>query len=400
MKNNGVVHNGATRIHAVILTKDRPHALKRCVDAALSTLRAEDELTILDDSCAAMSRSNAEALLDANRSWTAQVTHLRSDHLHDAISQAMDGHSATWQSKTAPRDIAPLRNLSLLISAAVDARTTVLIDDDICGFDLDATHEMLDTLGPTPGGLVAGAMIGGTIERDTVTRLSVAMHLLQTTARNTAMPVENLFRVPSGGDDRDGDACGCVSAGYLAFRLPSARMFAFPPGYNEDWLWCLLHGAGGDARVFRPDQTVVHDPPFIRRPSRDDILFEIAGDFVFDCLAAFSDGKSRGPEAALKGLLEHAPDSSFMPSVRVETVLKQALQLSEHGHGRMLSKLESYGLRILGDMQRSGDFEIDGSKMLCDWSGDAVVKQRSFAATLASSEVETALRVILQEAKL
>ena len=51
-----------TRVHAIVLTRDRPQILKRCVDTALSALGPVDALTVLDDSCAAVSRANGAAL--------------------------------------------------------------------------------------------------------------------------------------------------------------------------------------------------------------------------------------------------------------------------------------------------------------------------------------------------
>lgn len=397
MTDNGASYPGTTRIHAVILTRDRPEALERCINTALSTLGAEDTLTVLDDSCAMISHANAAALAQAAWRSTAHLTHVRAEQLHEVIVRAMGGQGALWQSRTAPRDIAPLRNLTLLISAAVGAQTTVLVDDDICHFDFEATHRMLDAHYRASGAALLGAEIGGTTEQDTVTRLSDAIGLLQSKIDSFSVPAEALFRVQPDSDSRRADPCGWLSGGYMAFRLPTTSLFAFPPGYNEDWLWSLLHAAGGEARLLRVDQAVLHEPPVLRRSTRDDILFELAGDLIFDCLVAYRDGRARRPESALEDLADRAPDPSVMPAVRAETVLKQARGLSENGHRGTLADLESYGLSVLRNMLRSGELEMDGSRRLRDWSADAVAKQRSFATTLETVTTSCALRTALKE---
>lgn len=399
MRGNGASYQGATRAHAIILTRDRPETLERCVDTALSTLGTDDALTVLDDSCAMISHANAMVLAQAARRSIAHLTHLRAEQLHDVIARATGGHSALWQSRTAPRDIAPLRNLTLLLSAAVDAQTTVLVDDDICDFDLEATHGMLDAHYRASGAVVVGARIDGTTEQDTVTRLSDAIRLLQWKTYDSAIPAEDLFRVPPDSDSCSADACGWLSAGYMAFRLPTTSLFAFPPGYNEDWLWCLLHGAGGEARLLRADHAVVHEPPVLRQSTRDDILFELAGDLILDCLVVRRDGRRRSPESVLEDLADRTLDPSVMPSMRAERVLKQARGMLENGHGRALANLESYGLSVLRDMLRSGELEMDTTRRLRAWSTDAAAKHRSFARTLGALTARCALRATLKEGR-
>lgn len=399
MRGRGPTQDGSTRVHAIILTQDRTDVLGRCVDTAMSTMGPNDALTVIDDSCAATAHANAAVLGEAARRSRAHLTYLQAERVHDVMARVTGGPRTLWQSKTAPRDIAPLRNLSLLIAAGVEAGTTVLVDDDIHGFDLDATHRLLDAVDRGPGGVVAGAEIGGMTEQDTVTRLSDAMRLLETKAHNSPVPAKELFRVPPDGDSPAG-ACGWVSAGYMAFRLPPARLFAFPPGYNEDWLWCLLHGVGGDTCVVRLDQTVLHGPPSLRPSTRDDILFELAGDFIFDCLAECRNGRPGGPDTVLQDLAKQEPDPAVMPLVRTETVLEQRRLLTENGHGRTLPELERYGLSVLGDMLRSGELEIDGNAILGAWSADAAAKHRSFAATLGAATTRVALGTILQAGRL
>lgn len=239
MKDN---HLNPVRVLAVILTHERPEEFERCITNAFSTLGPEDVLAVLDDSCLEASRANAGVLVKMAGRFTTRCCHIPANDLHHNVAQALRGQAAEWQLKIGRRDIAPLRNISLLISAAVRPQTTVLIDDDVCGFNVLSAHELLNGFGGSGEGLIMGAAIGGFTDLDTVTRLSNAMQFIDNSVHDAPISVTDLFQVtPS--DDGGAKEFGCVSAGFMAFRLQPSRLFAFPPGYNEDWLWCLLHRA-------------------------------------------------------------------------------------------------------------------------------------------------------------
>ena len=346
-----------------------------------------------------MANANAATLAQAARGSIAHLTHLRAEQLHEAVARTTGGQSNLWQSRTASRDIAPLRNLTLLLSTVVGAQTTVLVDDDICYFDLEATHRMLDAHYRAPGAMVVGAEIGGTTEQDTVTRLSDAIRHLQSKPQNSPLTAEELFRVHPDSDSRRNYASGWLSAGYMAFRLSATSLFAFPPGYNEDWLWSVLHEVSGETRLLRVDQVVVHEPPVVRQSTRDDILFELAGDLILDCLADHCGPGPRRSALVLEDLADRTPDPSAMPSMRAETILMEARGLSENGQWPELDYLESYGLGVLRDMLHSGELETDGCTRLRGWSGDAVAKNGSFATTLGAVTVRRALQTALKEGK-
>lgn len=333
------------------------------------------------------------------RHSVVQLTCFRAERLHELIAQASGGQGTAWQSRTATRDIAPLRNLTLLLSTVVDAQTTILVDDDVCCYDLEATHLQLGTHYRALGPVVVGAEIGGTSELDTITRLCDALCLLESNAQNSAVATKDLFRVYPDSHHPHSAVCQYLSAGYMAFRLPPSGLFAFPPGYNEDWLWCLLLGAGGRARLLRDDQVVVHEPPSLRQSTRGDILFEISGDLIFDCLAAHCDSCASGPVPDLERLADCVPDASMTPSVRAEATLKQALMLRENGHRGVIADLEGYGLRALRCMLHSGELEVDSTRLLREWSVDAVAKQKSFAMTLGDVTVRRALREAMKEGR-
>jgi hypothetical protein len=328
-----------------------------------------------------------------------QIAHVRAAELHDVLARATGGHSSPWQCRTTPRDIAPLRNLSLLLSVAVDAQTTILVDDDICCFNLEDTYRVCDSHYRASGATIVGAHIGGTSEHDIVTRLHGALQLLRSKAHYSKLPSEKLFRVTPGMEAGDAHAHECLSAGYMAFCLPAASLFAFPPGYNEDWLWCLLHRANGHTCLLRADQAVVHNPPALRQSTDDDILFELTGDFIFDCLLEFRDGRTGSPEALLRDLASCPLDPSAMPAARARDVLKQACGQWNNEQRRTLACLESYGLSALREMLNFGKLEMDGRRAVRAWSADAAAKHKSFARTLGLMGVRCAMRIALGEGR-
>lgn len=368
--------------------------LARCVENAISTMRPTDFLTVLDDSCKEIACANRLILGEAARRSKTKVAHLPAESAHDVIRLCTGGPKALWQRKTASRDIAPLRNLSLLLSCAIGAHTTVLIDDDVCDFDLDSTQAILDAIHAGAGGAVVGAEIRGTTEQDTITKLSDAMSSLDSNIKGSTS-VKELFRELPGSNARGEAFDRCVSAGYVALRLPPARLLAFPPGYNEDWLWCLLLDARGDTAVVRSGQCVIHAPPTVRQPTPADILFELAGDLVLDCLAERSDARTSGPSLPLEELSWYLPDPSALPLARADALLKHAGSVWEDGNRPVLRQLQPYGLAVLEEMRRSGDLAVDARRFLRDWSADATARARSFSATLGSAGVRIALSAMV-----
>ena len=153
----------------------------------------------------------------------------------------------------------------------------------------------------------------------------------------------------------------------MAFRLPTSRLFAFPPGYNEDWLWCLLQRGMGKIRIVRMEQEVRHDPFLLRAPTRDGIHFETLGDVVFDCLSECSGyGRWLLPELALKALQEFTPDKSSLPATRAAALVEQLLDLTPEQRARALGSLSDRGLVLFQKMLDAGELEIgDGRSLLC-----------------------------------
>ena len=367
------------RIHAIILTQDRTDVLERSVYTAVMKLMRCDVLTVLDDSTAGVATENADLLTTVARKSPAMVTHLMPAQLYETIAEVTGGTALEWQFRTARRDIAPLRNLALLLSAAVRAHTTILIDDDICGFDLELTHERLEQLTTRSQGLIVGAEIGGQSEMDTLTRLHESIRRLESRQINCTASSYDM-------GDIDG---GWVSAGYMAFNLHPTQLFAFPPGYNEDWLWCLLHSSSGKVQVVRSEQVVQHAPPEPRRSTPSDILFELAGDLVFDCLCVHCDGEKRTPLATLGDLAQYTPSPEVLPTTRIAEVMELAHQSTSDGPVR--SGLNDYGLSAVEAVLRSGELYMRERTILQDWCADAITKHTSYSSLPAHETVQHAM---------
>lgn len=369
--------------------------LRRCVQAAVATLDSRDLLVVLDDSSPEQSRSSQSWLADIALTSPARICHVGAQRAHIEVSRSLGNGDLEWQRKTSARDISPLRNLSLLFSASIQPTTTVLIDDDISAFRLDCTHQICDDLEAAPDGLIAGAAIGNLTDLDTLTKLSAAVRYV--TKAGIADPTADIFR-GSSGDADEVSFEACMSAGYMAFRLPTSRLFAFPPGYNEDWLWCLLQRGMGKIRIVRMEQEVRHDPFLLRAPTRDGIHFETLGDVVFDCLSECSGyGRWLLPELALKALQEFTPDKSSLPATRAAALVEQLLDLTPEQRARALGSLSDRGLVLFQKMLDAGELEIgDGRSLLCSWSHDALIKHLSFGATIANPRVISRVRQILE----
>lgn len=387
------------RIHAIVLTRDRPETLRRCIATALSSLGPNDVLTILDDSSPAGPRTDASLLAMASIGPAPIRIYVSTVFAIEMITRSVSSSAQLWLSKTAPRDIAPLRNLSLLLSVAVPAQTTVFIDDDIHGFNLAETHLKVSALVQSGGGVVAGAHIGGINEMDTITRLSEAIDMIEDLPPGMEpQSVRDLFHTRGSSHTGGGGVARYLSAGYLAFRLPSERLFAFPPGYNEDWLWCLLHAEYPKVRILCLDEAVIHDPPSVRRPTREDCLFELVGDLIFDSLEDRRGENNLPPEAALTDLSKRIPYPASMPSSRALELGEKARSSIEKGC--RLSAIEEFGITVLADMLKASELDMDGSQVLTGWCGDAIMKQRSFAGILRDNNAMSVLQSLMQEGRL
>lgn len=364
------------RIHAIVLTRNRPETLQRCIAFATASMSDQDAITVVDDSCPAGFLANAAVLNSASGSLRSRRGHIPAPRAADVLAREIPATGLSWLSKVGPRDIAPLRNLSLLASSAFPSETTILIDDDISCFDLEKTHRGLRDCRTASGGVIAGCHITGINEEDTITRLEAAIDRLEDLPGDARIDnVRELFRVATTHDVFDRP--GFVSGGYLAFDLSPERLCAFPPGYNEDWLWCLLQGGDSDVRILRQG-TVKHDPPDLRRPERQDVLFELVGDVVFDCLEAQQRVSRLPAKNALAALASASPASASMPSTRASEFLERAATSTRKGYP--IDQLREFGISVLQDLLNDGELAMDGNVLIRNWCHDALEKQASLAA--------------------
>ncbi len=151
-------------------------------------------------------------------------------------------------------------------------------------------------------------------------------------------------------------------------------------------------------QILHLGEAVVHDPPSMRRPTREDLLFELVGDLVFDYLEERQSGNDFDPEAALTDLSKWPPSPDSMPSARALELLEKARSSSQNGN--FLPALEEYGLAVLAGMVRAGELDMDGSRVLTNWCGDAIAKYKAIAAMLQGEGAIPALKTLLQEGRL
>jgi hypothetical protein len=389
---NGCRNHVDNRIHAIILTRDRPATLQRCIATALSSLGDMDILTILDDSTPELCSANHHLLATAPSS--ARRVHLPTSNCRDSLSRIASQPSPVWLDKVAPRDIAPHRNISLLLSEAIPAQTTILIDDDIHRFDLATTHRRTKALSDGCPGFIAGADIDGISELDVITRLGDAIDRATAAADGDISSHRELFRARKGSPPILGRPRKYVSAGYLAFRLPDSALFAFPPGYNEDWLWCLMHSTVSQVQVVSSGEVVIHDPPGLRQLTRADLLFELMGDVVLDSIEERSFPAQIDPETVLTCLSTYPPPADSMPSPRAFELLNKAKLAKLNG---LFPILQEYGLRELATLLETRELEMDGTRLMHSWGSDAIIKQRSLELTLRDKDALAAMRSLCKE---
>ena len=145
--------------------------------------------------------------------------------------------------------------------------------------------------------------------------------------------------------------------------------------------------------MVRSEQVVQHEPPGVRRSTDEDLLFEMAGDLVWDCLTEYSGVEKRPPIAALYSLARHTPSREVLPTARVRELLEVVHRSTLTA--RVHSYLHACGLRAVETVMRSGELATNERTILKDWCKDAIAKHRSFSGLPAN---ETVQRVIAKMA--
>src|SRR6185295_18606713 len=88
----------------IVLTRNRPRTLGRCVDVALKSLGRSDALIVLDDSTKAYQRRNHSVLVENLRRQTS-VMHLSVQRCIDTLTTYLPASALEWTERTAQRDI-------------------------------------------------------------------------------------------------------------------------------------------------------------------------------------------------------------------------------------------------------------------------------------------------------
>jgi hypothetical protein len=369
------------RTHAIILTCNRPTTLQRCLQIAAATSGPEDVVTVLDDSGTAAFEANAESVRQYRRCWTSAIRHVPADWLHAAIESKSHGRTS-WQTRSNPRDIAPVRNLGLVLARSMRSDETILIDDDVTCFDLGLTRRLLNDCAEQQN-VILGARISGLSDLDTLSRLEHAMLELAKSSEQHHQDVWSLFGAPEEPDWSFLGGLQCPSGGYLGFRLPDTNVCAFPPGYNEDWLWSLLQRTEG-VQVLCSSQVVVHDPPTVRRSSRADIIFELTGDLSVRSLAAVCT-TALGTRQALSAMNHLEPPHCELPATRAAEIWEQYARLASDARHENVKSLAVYGAAAVGALVQARELDAYGRHKLREWSEDAVGRQADFAASIGDA---------------
>lgn len=365
-------------IHVILLTRDRPIILCRCV--AQMVLHSSDRITILDDSAEPLFNEGQRLLSGLH---TRSLNHLSADQVFSHLKSVLPENAQSWMNRTAPRDIAPLRNLSLLISLYTGSKLTIFVDDDITGIDLQKTRLTVEALARDNGFVIAGASLAGTDERGIIERLELALNVIKgSSASIRSLEPEVFFQMPDQPRSQSPEPCQYVSGGYIAFTSPNSGRppFAFPPGYNEDWIWCIENCRHRKAKVFRLPLTVIHDPHQVRMMTHEDVKFELLGDLTFELIL-------QNHLSLLNGFAEESITPAYLdPHVR--QCLRsntEVRNLINRAHGsRCRQILFDAGVTALQALFGNG-FQV--AEWVChvdQWICDAKDKQGSFSRALSS----------------
>lgn len=377
--------NEPRRIHTIVLTRDRPETLERGVAELLRQLGRDDALTVLDDSATRVTPANAGVLSALAGSGSCAVRHIEWASVAAGLTGSSGACGVEWLERTYSRDIAPLRNYSLLLAAAVPFQTVVLVDDDIVGAVPVVMHEEIREVGEPAIGVVMGARLDGVSEHDVLTRLWQGVGVLGPAGGSSERDPKEVFLACAPLAARLQTTGRYPSGGCLAFALSPGQMTAFPPGYNEDWLWSLLQRDRPDVRIVWSRHSPIHDPPSVRRPTDADCMYELSGDLVLDCLESLVCPAGAGPIERLTLLAQAEPAADHLPGSRLQALREELAEAELGGSARGL--LLAYGLAGLERLSRAGMLDVDWQGIVAAWCRRASAVIRSFDASLTEGGV-------------
>ena len=283
---------------AAILTRDRPEILERSI-SMLGDHHPGITAVVIDDSPAASTvRNNKRALNRAGALGAAyHITRKAAAGLGREIDGALGRRGAldAVMARAGQRDISGLRNLAVAASHALGPSTLFLIDDDVvpcvprrklpCFLDtVESRHcgRQNAIIGGCMGGMVDDSYSGRLCRLCEVggeALLDHEKHVQSSAVRwrfdNNPLWLEPVVRRPRP------RRVTHVSGGMMAIRVDPHHIVPFPPGYDEDWNWCLLQSMLSGTAVLVDGHPSYHSPPALRRLGAAGIVWETLGDIMF-----------------------------------------------------------------------------------------------------------------------
>lgn len=362
-----------------VLTKDRPDVLARSL-SLLADHHPGIAVVAIDDSAAKSAvRENGRILArTASLGAAHHITGAAASALCREVDEAT-GSRGTLDpllARSAPRDISGMRNLALVASSALLPSTLFCIDDDVVAcVPRRHTPCFLDTVSNrhrNRRNAVVGAHMGGIADDSYAGRLC---RLCESGGSGGGAAVllghERHIPPPSAGWRSDRNPLWTepavrrprarrvrhVSGGMMAVMVDPRRTVPFPPGYNEDWNWCLLQSMLEGTEVLVDGRPAYHSPPALRRPDAAGIAWETMGDIMLYSLrrAAASAAGARLTLPSLRRLVQRDISGGYVLGEITYTI--GLLDRLAAGRGRAAARASGHRAELSAgaSMVRGGD---------------------------------------------
>ena len=297
----------------VVLTKDRTETLARVLGAVRSH-HPSMPVIVMDGSAKSAAARNAALVGDL--AGGSAIYHVTGDTVESVRSgTGEDGRICldSLTGATGVRDISGQRNLALVASDALGFSTTFCMDDDMQTCLPGAGCCLPGTVAARYArrrDLVVGGRIAGIVDDSYVGRLcrlceagrSAVLDDGWRAAPRGPEPGGPLWIDPGPARPR-GRRVLHSSGGMMAIKIPRGRLLPFPPGYNEDWNWCLLQSAVRGTEMVLDGCPSYHLPPAPRSAGADGIVWESLGDAMFYSLRCAVKKKHRLTMGQLRGFV-------------------------------------------------------------------------------------------------
>lgn len=396
---------GALHRAAFILTKNRPEMLGRAVDA-ITGHHPDLPIVVIDNSGRTAAAANRRILEDAETD--DRICHMRRSDVR-ALGAEIRSISGRPHLDAlcggAPRDISGSRNLSLILSRALDLSTVFCVDDDMvtcrkdlgrpCFFDT-VTSSHAKRSNAVIGGRMAGIMDDSYAGRlwslcETGSRAvlyDACMESSRTEWRQAGHPLWRDSRAARARPKRASHASG----GLMAVQVPRRSLLPFPPGYNEDWNWCLLQSVMRGTAVLTDGRPSYHSPPGLRDLGAADIAWESLGDAMFYALRRASKERRRFALSQLRNFVISNDSIGIVKGqlTRTANLLDSVAESNgEAGALRARKKRVERAARMLAAQ--------DFGAFVRSWFGAQEARMNSLGYILETPEAKHVIRAVLDE---